>query len=391
MSVGGGLTLFWFIKGIAYGVTHGGDGWLKRMENFYVLQGINPADIVQGRLEGALPANTITVPWSYLLSGIFYPSFLSWRRAAVWCAACAVLFALCCLALMYTRLRAEYQNREIAIFLCLTFFAQYGWYCALNKLNNGMFCTTAIMLSLLILEYGKRTRGNEYLVGILMSIATLKPQMALLFFIPILYRRCYRSILTTGVILIALWGAAAAITRVSPLTMLIEQLEIGKGLTSEVSSYYGILDYLTVLGVSSSLVLLIQFAIFVPLTFVLCWRCRRHSLWVQFAIPATFTLLWCYQHNSDIEIIGILMVAAAGMLLQGQIRSKKQRLFIAALYLMNLVPILYTVYYRYPVVPIAQRLFYAAGLCIVLHNAGNPRKICPAASPEEIANGAVSG
>lgn len=352
------------------------DGFLRWQEGACILHGVYPMDIILGRIPsipefGVFDNTTTTVPWSYFLANIFYPGvFPTWNSAKIWCLALFTVLGVTCALILYKTFLNARLSKLLSVFLCIQFFVHFGWGSSLNKLNNGMFCILALLMVLLLLEYQPHNTKNEMEIGFLMVIAMLKPQVAMLFYIPLLFRKYYKSIFLSGCILLISWLGVSAMVHVSPLTILIEQFQVGADLKqTSVYVYYGIFDFLTRFGFSTAFIMLLEAAVFIPLTFMLCYRYRNCSAWVSFSIPALFMLFWCYHHNTDIEIVGILMICIAFLLLSDSHLKKGEQVYCIFLLLFNLCPIIYTYYEISPSIPFLQRIFYLVGLFIILKHA----------------------
>lgn len=348
------------------------DGFLRWQECACILHGIYPMDIVLGRIPaieefGVFDSSITNTPWSYLLTNILYPGFLPWSAARIWSICLFTACAALCALFLYKKLFQSSQNKLLTIFLCIQFFVHFGWGSSLNKLNNGMFCVLAITAVLILMEYYPHTTKNEILIAFLMVIAMLKPQVALLFYIPLLIQKYYKSIFLSGGILLASWLGLSAIVNISPLTILLEQFQAGvDSKYTAVYVYCGILDFLTMFGIKASLIMLIEAAIFIPVVFILCYRFRHTSTWVIFSIPALFMLFWCYHHNTEVQIVGILMVCIAYLLFTEPTLSKIEQAYCIFLLLFNLCPISYLYYEISPLIPFFQRILYLFGLILIL-------------------------
>lgn len=353
------------------------DGLLRWQECACVLRGIYPMDIILGRRSiiaayGYFDNTATTIPWSYLLSNLFYPGFLPWWAVKIWALFLFVVFAMLCIYFINKLLEPSHPAAYARIFFILILFANFGWGSALGKLNNGMFTVLALLLILLLLEYYPVTWRNDILIASLLVIAMLKPQIALLFYIPLFMQKRIRSIVLSIGIILSAWGIVSLILQVPPLTILLEQFQVGSDLkVTSVYVYYGIFDFLTYFSFSTRQIMLLQFIIFIPLTFFLCYLYRKASLWIQFSIPSTFALFWCYHHNTDLEIIGILMISCAMLLFTSTKKHTKQ--WIILLLLFNVIPISYAYYNISPIIPFMQRIIYLSGLIILLYH--NRRRV----------------
>lgn len=369
--------ILYMIYGYLRAFSATGDGFLRWSECAYILHGIYPMDIVLGRIPaiaefGFLDSSITTIPWSYLLSNIFFPGFLSYSAAKAWCLCLFTIWTVCCVLFLYKCFIRSCPNKLLVILLCIQFFVHFGWGSSLNKLNNGMFSVLAIVSILILMEYYPHVTKNEILIAFLMVIAMLKPQVALLFYIPLFLQKYYKSIVISGGILLASWLGVSAIIHVSPFTILLEQFQVGSNLKHiSVYVYYGILDFLTKFGVSTTYIMLMEAAFSIPIVFILCYRFRKASTWVIFSIPAVFMLFWCYHHNMEVQIVGILMVCISYLLFTDSLLNKLAQAYCIFLLLFNLCPILYSYYEISPLIPFLQRIFYLLGLILVLKHSDN--------------------
>lgn len=349
-----------------------GDGFLRWQECACILHGIYPIDIILGRTPaiaefGVFDNSITTIPWSYLLCNIFYPGFLSWNIAKIWCLCLFSIWSILCVFTLYKKFPRTSHNKSLAVILCIQFFVHFGWGSSLNKLNNGMFSILAILTILILMEYYPHNLKSELLIAIFMTLAMLKPQVALLFYIPLLIQKYYKSILISGSILLLSWLGVSAIINVSPLIILLEQFQIGTDLKyTSVYVYYGILDFLTNFGISTSFIMLTEAAIFIPIVFILCYRFRQSSTWVVFSVPSIFMLFWCYHHNTEVQIVGFSIICITYLLFTDSSLKKHEQIYCIFLLLFNLCPISYLYYEISPLIPLFQRIFYLLGLILIL-------------------------
>lgn len=360
--------------GFYFGITGSNDGFLRWQENSYLLLGIYPVDIISGNAApidyiGVIGTNMATVPWSYLLSNLLYPGFFNWKYARIWYFSLFIILTATCCSLLIKNLRKQsFLNYQI-IFILFLFFAQFGWASALSKQNNAMFTVISLFIVLLLCEYYPDNFKNNFLIAILMSIAMLKPQIALLFYIPLFWKKRYFSIIASGSIISISWGIVCIISNTSPVTSLIQQLNIvTKYAQTTLYSYIGIFDFLRSSGISYIILLISEMILCLIICFMLGYKIKSSSIWLQFSIPSAFSLLWCYNQSMDLCILSFMIACCGFLLLKNENLPSSQLLYILFLLCFNILPISHTLYAKHPLLPILQRTFYIVGLIILLKN-----------------------
>ena len=366
------FVILYFIYGMYRFFRHplGGDGVLRWTENYLTLHHINPMDVVHERGVdlSKLPFyifldNTITtIPWSYTLSNILYPGFLPPEIALYWNFACLVLFIVLVIGLISKNPKEKSKGKIILLFTVGIWFAHMGWGSSIHLANNGMFTCLCIIAVYYLLQTDS-SFGKDILIGLFMSIAMLKPQTALLFFIPLLFNKKYKSIVISIIVVLGTWLTASVLTDASPISLLTDQFNVGSSLneTSEYV-YYGLLDSLVNIGVNTTYILIIQFAVFVPLAFVLGYKFRNKSYLFQFAVMAIISSIWCYNHNVDLPVLGFVALYYAYTVLD----SNKENTYLIIFVLFHAVPISYMFYEISFIIPLVQRGAYFAMLLIAV-------------------------
>ena len=355
------------------------DGFMRWTENYLTLHHINPMDVVLSRpvdlssleYQVDMHHSITTVPWSYTLSNLIYPGFLPKEAALYWC---LILFLVCSLILVLTGLIKSEKGALLPPLLTIAVWASHsGWGSNISYANTGMFTCLCLIAVFRQLQRDK-TLYTDILIGIGMAIAMLKPQIALLFFIPLLYGKRFRSIILSACIVIASWLGTACLTSASPIGILLDQFHVGASLNeTSLYTYYGLLTPLSSHGVSTTAILLLQACIFVPLAFYLGWKFRHAPLDQQFALIAFLTALWCYHHNMDLPILGFVVLFYLQSFISKQHRISTA-LLLALPVLFHAFPISYAWYGLSPLIPIGQRSVY---LFMLLYAAMNGTDVLP--------------
>ncbi len=352
------------------------DGFMRWTENYLTLNRINPMDVVLARpvdlssldYPVSMHHSITTIPWSYTLSNLIYPAILSPKAALYWC---LILFLAISLTSIVIAFLKKDSKSILPPLLAIAVWASHsGWGSSISYANTGMFTCLSLIIIFYLLQR-KQTLHTDVLIGILMSIAMLKPQIALLFFIPLLYAKRFRSILLSTFIVITSWLGSAFLTSTSPLGILLDQFRVGASLNeTSLYTYYGLLTPLSNLGVSTTIILLVQAAIFIPLAFYLGWKYHFAPTDFQFALIAFLTSIWCYHHNMDLPILGFVVLFYLNCLME-TCDGNYSTLTLLLPVLFHALPISYTWYDVSPIVPLIQRGVYLFMLLYAFRNSAD--------------------
>lgn len=279
--------------------------WIGQQELLPYLSFDKATSMVDGCHEyvGAYP------PWEYPL---MMPLALLPKRLAL----CAffMLGVLCSLALVVWSVFAGWKLRgKLADgFLCgavAVMPVYYVVYC-LNYLNFGIL----IALDAVVLAYCL-DRNRQIFAGVCWAMMMLKPQIAMLFAIPLLIGKRFRAICVATGICILLSVVSAIMCGRSPIEMIFA---VGRCREMFPKCYLlGPVVTEWLLGFSSVLPLALNAAIGVVVCFVLSWRFRKSDAWLVKLLPAlTLCWLWSVSRFYDQSVLVVSFVAVALWLLR---------------------------------------------------------------------------
>lgn len=359
--------------GICHACNAYADGYLRWQECAYLLNGIYPIDIINRRIPpidyiGSLSSDITTVPWAYILSNLLYPAFVSWNISRIISIILFIFLTLVTCFLVTKYFSENTFSKKECFLLCIGIFSHFGWYSSLNKLNNGMFTCLCILISMLLLEYASHTSITDLAIGFLMSIAMLKPQIALLFYLPLLFRKRYRAIILSGSILCISWGIVSIICHTQPLSILFDQFHIGTQLYDLSSfTYYGMFNFLISYGCSSTVLLIVQLWIFGSISFYIVYTLKNESVLVQCCLLSIVSLMWCYNHNMDMEILCFISICSISLLLKCNTLNCFEKKYLLLTIFFTAIPIPHTLY-TLEFVPFIQRLFFCITVYIIFRH-----------------------
>lgn len=163
---------------------------------------------------GIIPAAWSTTPWGLILGNFFYPGFLTPENAAIYFLALNMIFLL----ITTTELakRFKFAVPVLPAFLASFFISSYFG-------NAGAVICCLLILTCLCAE------EQPILAGVLLSLAMVKPQVALPICFALLFRKNFKVLSTAALIDCAAWGISALITNQTPLTLLTEFLSVNTG------------------------------------------------------------------------------------------------------------------------------------------------------------------
>ena len=185
----------------------------------YTLRGVDPYSITGLTVPtieeiGIIPAIWSTSPWGLVLGNFFYPGFMKINDAANYFLVLNFLFLAITAHILKTHF--DFALKALPAFLASFFISvHFG-----NA--GGVICCLLILACLL-------ADSRAILAGVMLSLAMVKPQVALPICFALLLRKNFKVLTIAALIDFAAWGAAALITNQSPITLLKEFLAVDTG------------------------------------------------------------------------------------------------------------------------------------------------------------------
>lgn len=185
----------------------------------YTLQSVDPYTITGLKTPlieeiGIIPAILSTVPWGLVLGNFFYPGFFKIGIAGTYFILLNVFFLWKATALLK-------QRFDLSVAVLPAFFASF--FISIHFGNAGAVICCLLIFSCIFAD------ESPILSGVLLSLAMVKPQVALPICFALLLRKNFKVLTVAAVIDFAAWGIAALMTNQSPITLLTEFLSIKTG------------------------------------------------------------------------------------------------------------------------------------------------------------------
>ena len=290
----------------------------------YVLHGIDPYPLIGAEIPkieelGIIPANWGTTPYGLLLGNLFYAGFLAMNTAAQ---IPSTPMTIGKDLTAYRATNATFEPAEIyfivvngilllatAIIIFQTFknlSLKFAWTACLLAIfsavqlipliNTGnassIICCLLILICFLQEKYPK-------LSGILLAFAMVKPQVALIFCLPLLLMRRFKILFIAAAIDIAAWLIVSFMVNTSPITLLTEFAAAGAG---GAKSYAGIFTLFTASNHNLAMELsMLAGIIYVCICHKFLSGCKISAFkFFPACIAATF---WSYSFYNDFYIL----------------------------------------------------------------------------------------
>lgn len=290
----------------------------------YALHGVDPYPLIGAAVPaieelGIIPTYWGTTPYGLLLGNLFYPGFLPMSTASfipstplsidedfkayreinstlepaeIYFIVINVIIFLATAIVIFQTLKN--LSHQLALNACLLSIFSFSWLMPLKHTGNasGIICCILILICLL-------QESHPKLSGILLAFAMVKPQLALIFCLTLLFMRRFKIIFIAATIDIAAWLIVSFMTKTSPIVLLTEFLATGAGGNK---SYAGIFTLFTASdhNLAMGLSMLVGI-IYVCIGYKFLSGCKISTFkFFPACIAATF---WCYSFYNDFYIL----------------------------------------------------------------------------------------
>ena len=185
----------------------------------YTLRGVDPYAITGLQTPlieeiGIIPSVWSTSPWGLILGNFFYPGFLSVENSVTY-------FLLLNLFVLLITAFTLMKHFSFVFMALLTFIA--GFFISAYFGNAGGIICCLLILSCLL------EKERPILSGVLLSLAMVKPQVALPICFALLLRKNFKVLTIAALIDFVAWGIDSLLTNQTPLALLMEFLSVDTG------------------------------------------------------------------------------------------------------------------------------------------------------------------
>lgn len=323
-------NIFFLIFRYMRGECSFGDFHARWQESAYLFRGINPFDVISGKVVieeiGAIDPDMVTVPWAWIWGSIISPGFLQYEYAKIWGGIFFLLMAVVTSCVCYCYIEKSFnwkagdEKRKWCLQAFFIVFSQYCWVWSFMCGNHGALACCFVVIALCIYK------EHPYLAGVMMTFGMIKPQAAALFFITFLIIKQYRVILTTIICELATFLSIWLLIGSGPLELMQQTAGIGTNLDGV---FFGLFNMLKYVGVPTTVVLLLDIAAGVLYLVFHTLVTRKYMgenglhIFVGATIASTF---WFYKQSHDYVILIVLC-----MVLLKEIYDLREKNYITSL------------------------------------------------------------
>lgn len=292
-----------------------------------LLSGINPHDVwigenkttpfapyvdVEAVAGGKRPLHVYT-PWAY---AFLLPINLLGAHVGTTLYLIAIAASMFFLAWVGFRIgtsaRGDKRDGMLVSAFCLMTSAAF--FADLFVMNMGTIITFFVVFMML-----EVARGRDFLAGICLAGAMMKPNMGMLFVVPLLIKRRFVVIAVAAVICLLATFLPSGLCGASLFNLIAQAPQ------SSVFAFRGcdicpwfLLRAASSMGVSPSVSILVAVVIGASACFAICWKMRRSDDWfLLFLPPATLSMAWTYTSYCNRVMTFFIFSALALMLVRG--------------------------------------------------------------------------
>lgn len=313
--------------------------WLLRWREMRVLKaGIDPFDIFTRRVQhppyvsllDARPGDPAVhnyAPWAY---GFCFPAaFLADERAAATAAAVGNAFALALLAgliFAVARERTGRSGQAAAIMAAALLLDVFPLFRAFTVGNFSILAAAAAFALALLLE-----RKHDCAAGAMLALLMLKVQIGLVFLVPLVIGRRWRTLAVGGALCFAAACVPAWCVGKSPLTLAWQLLFSGD--PSFLSPYTGGLFSLFARQLPAPALLAADAVVSLGVLGFVSWRLRERGDWLLKLAPAAAVVpLWNYSQTIDLCLLLLPLVYFLIRLTRTETRRERRWSALAVLF-----------------------------------------------------------
>lgn len=286
-----------------------GDELYRFSENYAFGKGINPFAVMLGECpqpEGIeISPRAGTAPYNFIFYYLFHFSD-SDKAKALTVAFCFYISALIGSAIVLFKFVRQKTcgNALLALLLVLIFLGQYGVGVALGLGNYAIYSYFFILL----LVYTNLFERRPVIGGLCMGLGMMKPQMMMLFFIPLLLERRFVTVFVSVALVVSAFIMACINLSMNPIELFRSFAEQGARATELSGVYCGTISSVGafVSGEKPTDFLNISFVAFMALSFILSWKFGKMERMYVYLVPAAMSTVWSYSYAYNSTGIYIL-------------------------------------------------------------------------------------
>lgn len=263
----------------------------------YTLNGIDPYRYIGSSVDptnalGLIPPGWGTSPWGLLLGNVFYPGFNSFIHVKIYFFIANIVLVIAT-ALVLSKSVEQLSALFSTIVFLLTILSPYFWWSVIEGNAGGMVCCLCIIGFIL---------GNKYprLSGLLLSVALVKPQIAIPFCIALLFRGTWKPLVLCAFINIISVIVVSKLVDTGAVKLVLEFFASNIG---ENKNYAGIFTLFTTITGNHKLSLLMSMTFGLIVLSIASWRLKERNVVGLFSVACVVSTFWCYSWSNDLFVL----------------------------------------------------------------------------------------
>ena len=293
------LSIVVFLSALcAYHLFHDGLNWIDQPLHWricaYTLRGIDIYSLRDGTNLipeiGTVGAGFHATPWGCLLQTVFYGGFLNYEASRIYFV--ALNFVVLVIASLVLYFKARKISSRLGIFALVLSLLSADFMTSLYTCNAGAMIAAFMLIAWL------NSDEHEYLSGILLGLAMIKPQDAAIVCLVFLMMKKFKPLIVAAVIDVSAWFAVSVLTRRGMLELV--KLFLFSPHRNEGAMFRGIfsLAFEPMTAIAASMLFGIIFACllhcFLPREMPEMFRIYPASIAITF---------WCYSTANDYYVL----------------------------------------------------------------------------------------
>ena len=293
----------------------------------YVVKGVDPYPYIgsnnipeQVREIGSIPATWNAVPWGLLLGNVFYAGFLNIKHAKIFYIVMNVLLFLLLTISISKKARKIYRSKEFECLAVILVFSP-DFLLSIGSANAGGMICIMLLLAWIFCD------DRPILAGILLGLAMVKPQDALIICFAFLLGKRFMPLVVAAVVDLAAWLCVSLMTSRGMIELLKEFMMKGAG---SVNRYSGILTLFfsnRTIALIASMTVGIVFVLLMD--YIYSRRTTRDNEHFRLCFSYVASVFWSYAYWCDNYVLLFPAIVCLYIMIKS-IRFKDYILWLAA-------------------------------------------------------------
>ena len=279
-------------------------------EGRYFLQHINPNLVVLNQIPvihsiGYPGESMTTIPISYVLGQFIVPSFLPYYISFLWMIILLIFTTYFSWKIILNYIPLN-KKEWVPIFILLTFsvWNMVGWTWG----NYGMILCNLVIISMYYVD------RKPWLAGVLLAIASCKPQLTMMFFFALLFSKKWKSMFIGGTIAVTSFFSACLWLNTSPFEILDQMSKIGEKfitpfrLIHSLGIANNLMYYTKSQGITQLVSAIICIIIMAIMELYFYKNKVQDNIVLQWSLAGLLSTICAYKHFQDMYVMIIFLV-----------------------------------------------------------------------------------